>query len=100
MRADPLRGLVGHPDVAREPDWEIDRMIAELLQTMRELHRRRVDGIDVRLLWRQDNGQVLVAVVDDKTGEEFTVEVPEDERALDVFHHPFAYSGQAVPIAA
>lgn len=75
-------------------------MIAELLQTMRELHSRSNDGIDVRLLWSDHDGQVLVAVADGKTGKEFTVEVREGDRALDVFHHPFAYAVQALPVAA
>ena len=75
-------------------------MIAELLHTMRELHRRSNDGIDVRLLWSEHDGQVLVAVADGQTGEEFAVEVREDDRALDVFHHPFAYAVRALPVAA
>jgi hypothetical protein len=60
--------------------------------TLRELDHRVSDGIDVRLLWRQHDDRVLVAVSDTKTGENFTVEVGPDQRALDVFHHPFAYA--------
>ena len=60
---------------------------------LRELDRRVNDGIDVRLLWRRRDDRVLVAVHDAKTGEAFTLEVGADERALDVFHHPFAYAG-------
>ena len=41
-------------------------MIAELLHTMRELHRRSNDGIDVRLLWSEHDGQVLVAVATER----------------------------------
>jgi hypothetical protein len=59
---------------------------------MRELDHRNSDGIDVRLLWRQHDGRVLVAVSDAKTGEAFTIEVREGENAMKVFNHPFAYA--------
>jgi hypothetical protein len=58
----------------------------------RELDSRTNDRIEVRLLWRQRDDRVIVAVADGKTGERFTVDVREDENALDVFHHPFAYA--------
>jgi hypothetical protein len=35
---------------------------------------------------------VSVSLHDAKTGEGFEVEVGPGERALDVFHHPFAYA--------
>ncbi|HKH16147.1 MAG TPA: hypothetical protein VKA57_01370 [Solirubrobacteraceae bacterium] len=60
---------------------------------LRELDHRAGDGIDVRLLWRPHDNRALVAVSDAKTGEAFTLEVGDDERALDVFQHPFAYAG-------
>jgi hypothetical protein len=60
---------------------------------LRELDHRAGDGIDVRLLWRPHDDRVLVAVADAKTGEAFTLVVGPGERALDVFHHPFAYAG-------
>jgi hypothetical protein len=82
--------------------------------TLRELDHRHNDRIDVHLLWREEDGQVLVTVADDKTGDRFTIEVRENERAADVFHHPYAYAahhgidtrsesetpGDATPIAA
>jgi hypothetical protein len=58
---------------------------------MRELDRRRSDGIDVRLLWNQVDGRVAVAVVDSKTGESFEIE-PERHEALAAFHHPYSYA--------
>jgi hypothetical protein len=58
----------------------------------RELDRRSNDGIDVRLLWREHDGRVLVAVRDSKTGDAFSIEVQEGERALEVFRHPYAYA--------
>jgi hypothetical protein len=61
-------------------------------QTLRELDHRVSDGIDVRLLWRPHDDRALVSVSDAKTGGSFTLEVGADQRALDVFHHPFAYA--------
>jgi hypothetical protein len=70
----------------------------------RELDRCTGDGIDVRLLWCQNDGHVTVAVTDTKTGEAFELPVREGERALEVFHHPYAYAAlpqqRRVPIAA
>lgn len=59
---------------------------------MRELHSRTADGILVRLLWCQERDRVFVAVNDHKTGETFSVEVPDGARPLHVFAHPFAYT--------
>ena len=59
---------------------------------LRELDHRATDGIEVWLLWRERDDRVLVAVADDKTGERFTLEVQEGERALDLFHHPYAFA--------
>ena len=53
---------------------------------------READRIDVWLLWRERDNTALVAVSDAKTGDRFTVEVRKGERALDVFHHPYAYA--------
>ncbi len=60
----------------------------------RELDRRIGDGIEVRLLWRQNDGRLTVAVTDAKNGEAFELPVREGERALEVFHHPYAYAAQ------
>ena len=60
--------------------------------TIRELAQRRNDGLDIRLLWDSATDRVSVALHDGKTGEGFEVEVGPGERALDVFHHPFAYA--------
>jgi hypothetical protein len=59
---------------------------------LRELDHRSNDGISVSLLWRERDDRVLVAVVDFKLGERFELEVHDGERALDVFHHPYAYA--------
>ena len=62
-------------------------------ELLHELDRRSSDRIDVALLWHERDHRVLVAVADGRTGARFEIEVREDERALDVFHHPFAYAG-------
>jgi hypothetical protein len=59
---------------------------------LRELDHRNGDHIDVWLLWRKSDDQVVVAVSDDKTGVRFRIEVRDGERPLDVFHHPYAYA--------
>jgi hypothetical protein len=71
-----------------------------MTDTFRELDHRSHDCIDVRLLWRAHDDLVIVAVSDGKTGERFCVEVHEDERALDVFRHPFSYAAWHRPVCA
>jgi hypothetical protein len=63
-----------------------------MTSSVRELAHRRNDGLDIRLLWNATTDRVTVALHDAKTGEGFEVEVGPGERALDVFHHPFAYA--------
>lgn len=58
----------------------------------RELHSRTNDGIHVQLLWSANEDRVCVSVLDSKKGEAFSVDVPCGTRALDVFHHLFAYA--------
>ena len=58
---------------------------------VRELDHRRSDGIDVTLLWRPSDNQLVVAVSDAKTGRAFEIGV-DPAHSLDVFHHPFAYA--------
>ena len=67
-------------------------MTSTITHLTRELDSRTSDGIEVRLLWSEHDGRVLVAVNDSKTGDAFSVEVRDGERALDVFHHPYAYA--------
>jgi hypothetical protein len=61
---------------------------------IRELDGRISDGIYVRLLWPLGNGRVSITVDDAKTGDAFELVVRDGERALDVYHHPFAYTVQ------
>jgi hypothetical protein len=43
------------------------------------------------MLWDPGENKVTVVVSDARTGEVFEVEVGPGDRAMDVFHHPFAY---------
>jgi hypothetical protein len=56
-----------------------------------ELDFRSIDGIEVSLLWDRRSNGVLVVVHDKKRGACFEVPVLPGQRALEVFHHPFAY---------
>lgn len=67
-------------------------MSPELMTSMRELDSRQDDGMHVRLLWCEGNGSVFVAVNDHQTGQAFSIEVPEGQRALQVFNHPYVYA--------
>jgi hypothetical protein len=55
-----------------------------------ELAERHSDGISVALHWIRGTDAVAVTVEDARTGQFFEVVVAENERALDVFHHPYA----------
>jgi hypothetical protein len=58
---------------------------------IRELDRRRNDGIDVALLWNSRTDAVFIAVEDERDGITFELEVDAGE-ALDAFRHPDAYA--------
>ena len=64
--------------------------------TIRELDHRHNDGIDVTLLWDAATNRVSVFVRDARAGEAFEVDV-EPGRALDAFHHPYAYAATSPP---
>ena len=57
-----------------------------------ELASRDTNGIMVRLLWSRSTNLVTVAVDDAATDEYFELILDEHDRALDVFHHPFAHA--------
>ena len=56
-----------------------------------ELDHRSNDGLDVSLLWNRNGGELVVLVCDTKADEMLELEAAPD-RALDVFHHPYAYA--------
>ena len=72
-------------------------MTSDSTHDFRELDRRVSDGIEVRLLWSTKNDRLLVAVNDTKIDDAFTIEISEPRRALDAFHHPFAYAADREP---
>ena len=55
--------------------------------------------MEVTLHWRPEDDAIVLAVEDWRTGEAFELEV-EHDRALDAFHHPFAYARGAQVLAA
>jgi hypothetical protein len=57
----------------------------------RELAARESDGIHVQLLWHLPENTLTVSVEDARFGDRFQLAVAPD-RALDAFHHPFAYA--------
>jgi hypothetical protein len=57
----------------------------------RELAARESDGIHVLLLWHLPENTLTVSVEDTRFGDRFQLAVAPD-RALDAFHHPFAYA--------
>jgi hypothetical protein len=66
----------------------------------RELAHRAANGIEVALFWGPARNEIVVEVLDHATGVVFELTVP-PERALDAFHHPYAYaSSQGVEYEA
>ena len=57
----------------------------------RELAHRASNGIEVTLFWGPARNDVVVEVFDHGAGAGFEICVP-SERALDAFHHPYAYA--------
>ena len=58
---------------------------------LRELAYRVHDGVEVTLLWDARQNRVAVTVSDMRSGEWFVVH-PENDQALEVFYHPYAYA--------
>jgi hypothetical protein len=57
-----------------------------------ELDTRESDSLAVTLSWTRGTDVLAVTVDDARTGDSFELVVAENERALDVFQHPFAYA--------
>ena len=58
---------------------------------MTELAHRRNHDFDVALYWDTKRDELFVVVEDISAGDRFSIAAPR-ARALDVFHHPFAYA--------
>lgn len=65
----------------------------DVLSSIQELATRTVDGLHVRLLWSVVERRAWVSVIDVKRDQTVSVPVSENQNALEVFHHPFAYAG-------
>ena len=57
----------------------------------RELARRSSAGVDVTLYWHPTLDELTVSVCDERHGAHFEIR-PRRYLALDVYHHPYAYS--------
>ena len=57
-----------------------------------ELESRESNGVTVQLFWSRSTNLVTVSVTDSANGDYFELIVDERERALDVFHHPYAHA--------
>jgi hypothetical protein len=57
-----------------------------------ELASRESNGITVTMFWSRSTNLVTVAVADAATDDYFELVLDEDERAMDVFHHPYAHA--------
>jgi hypothetical protein len=57
-----------------------------------ELDSRSGNGIEVALLWQHRDNTAVVVVVDQRSGESLVLDVGEDDNALDIFNHPYAYA--------
>jgi hypothetical protein len=59
----------------------------------RELAHRLANDLEVTLLWGPGKKEIVVEVLDHASETAFEVTVA-PERALDAFHHPFAYASR------
>ena len=57
----------------------------------RELAHRKIDGVEVVLLWHQTTDELRVTVSDERNGASFELTALPHE-ALDVFNHPYAHA--------
>jgi len=57
-----------------------------------ELASRESNGITVKLFWTRSTNLVTVTVADAANDDYFELVLDEHERAMDVFHHPFAHA--------
>jgi hypothetical protein len=78
--------------IAIEDEAADTGLFAELGSTHAELAMREQNGVAVSLHWVRGTNVVFVSVVDRRNGEAFELVLEPDERALDVFHHPYAYA--------
>jgi hypothetical protein len=78
--------------IAMEDEAADTGLFTEVGQSRAELAVREQNGVAVTLYWVRGTDVLLVSVVDRRNGEAFELVLQPDERALDVFHHPYAYA--------
>jgi hypothetical protein len=65
----------------------------------RELQARSSAGLQVSLWWSPANGRTWVTVRDHRAAAGFVLPVAADERAREVFDHPYAYAARRGVVA-
>jgi hypothetical protein len=75
-------------------NFEQETTMSAVEYKQRELAHRSSNGIEVSLFWTKVGNILTVEVFDTKSDEFFALEVPSD-KALDAFHHPYAYRAAA-----
>ena len=65
-------------------------MTSTLSPHLHELASRRSANLEVTLLWNRQSRRIWVSIHDLASDEQRSAHVPND-RALDTFHHPYAY---------
>jgi hypothetical protein len=78
--------------IAMEDEAADTGLFAGVGQSRVELAVREQSGVAVTLHWVRGTDLLFVSVVDRRNGEAFELVLQPDERALDVFHHPYAYA--------
>ncbi len=63
------------------------------MTTPTELAHRTNSGIDVYLFWEERTNRITVDVLDERTGDNFELEV-DGRHALEAFNHPYAYAAR------
>jgi hypothetical protein len=69
-------------------------MNANATTEARELDHREHDGVEVTLRWHPVGDFLTVTVVDSRSEEQFELVLGHGDRAMDVFHHPYAYAAR------
>jgi hypothetical protein len=67
--------------------------MAAALDIRRELAHRASNGIEVTLFWSKPTNRVTVKVFDARVEQGFELEI-DGSKALDAFHHPYAYAAR------
>jgi hypothetical protein len=62
----------------------------------RELAQRTTGPVEITLYWDAGGDEVMVELIDRGGGASFQIFVP-PHRALDAFHHPYAYASRLEP---